>query len=280
MSKNTKSQLGTDLKADEKKYEKIISKKEHIIVRVDGHKFSKFTRVFNKPFDKLFSEIMIRVTESLMAEFKATTGYTQSDEITLIIPSFFKDNDTFTHNLGGRTQKITSLISAKATIEFIKQFFKLVQDTESEFHQDRYINLITNGHIFEESFDARAYGAKTMDRMFNSVLWRVRDAEKNSISNLAISHISHKALLKLNGAERKEKLLSIGVNWEDIEEEFKYGTIIKKMTYSKLSPQNEIIQRTKFVRIYKKIAYTKKNVQLVYKKALSEGETFDEVLKK
>lgn len=277
MSKKTQSELGSRHKVLEKKYEKIISKKEHIIVRVDGHKFSKFTKKFEKPFDKIFSELMIRVTETLVNEYKATTGYTQSDEITLVIPSFYKENDTFTHNLGGRTQKITSLVSAKATSEFIKQFYKIMNTMENTKENKRYFDVMESGHIFDGYFDARAYGVKSDVEAFNSVLWRIRDAEKNSISNAAISCISHKKLLGLNGAERKEKMKEVGVDWEKYEEDFKYGTLIKKITYSKLTEQNEVCMRTKFERKALKLKYSKNNIKLILKKVLSEKDTFDVV---
>ncbi len=277
MSKKTQSELGTRHKTLEKKSEKIISKKEHIIVRVDGHKFSKFTKKFEKPFDKIFSELMIRVTETLVSEYKATTGYTQSDEITLVIPSFYKTNDTFTHNLGGRTQKIASLIAGKATSEFIRQFFLIMKDMERTETNERYFKVMESGHIFDGYFDARLYGVKSDVEAFNSVLWRVRDAEKNSISNAAISCISHKTLLGLNGQERKDKMISVGVDWDSYENDFKYGTLVKKIQYQKLTDGNEICIRTKFTRLAKKLTYSKNNVKLIIKKYLTETDSFDTV---
>ena len=53
-----------------------------VIIRVDGHGFSKFTGGFQKPFDERLHAAMQLTTENLLQYHSdATTAYTQSDEI-------------------------------------------------------------------------------------------------------------------------------------------------------------------------------------------------------
>jgi len=88
MSKSSdRTSLGDRLKGYESDYEILIDPKNHIVVRLDCHKFSKFTKGFNIPFDEVLHKTMIETTKDLFEEFRAVTGYTQSDEITLVIPS-------------------------------------------------------------------------------------------------------------------------------------------------------------------------------------------------
>ena len=89
--KNEKDSLAIRMKSYEAQYEQRISYDEFLICRIDGHKFSKFTKGFDKPFDKILSETMIKTTESLIKKFGAVTGYTQSDEISLVFPPMYKE---------------------------------------------------------------------------------------------------------------------------------------------------------------------------------------------
>ena len=97
----------------EKKYDTKIEPNEHIIVRLDGHKFSTFTKDFYKPFDNIIGNAMKQVTIDLVLKFNASTGYTQSDEITLFIP--FTERE---HIFNGRIQKLNSLITSFTTTKF------------------------------------------------------------------------------------------------------------------------------------------------------------------
>ncbi len=85
-----------------KKYEKAstlsLDSTKPVIVRIDGHHFSSFTKGWKKPFDERISNSMIKTTEDLLQMYSAATGYTQryqiidvdknSDEITLIFPAW------------------------------------------------------------------------------------------------------------------------------------------------------------------------------------------------
>jgi tRNA(His) 5'-end guanylyltransferase len=55
-----------------------------VLCRIDGHKFSTFTRGFTKPFDTRIHDAMVATTVDLVDQFGCATGYTFSDEITLV----------------------------------------------------------------------------------------------------------------------------------------------------------------------------------------------------
>lgn len=57
------------------------------VVRVDGRSFSRYTESrFEKPFDPLFRDRMLAAARALMLELNALYGYTESDEISLLLP--------------------------------------------------------------------------------------------------------------------------------------------------------------------------------------------------
>ena len=81
--------LGERLKGYESQYEQRVPYNEFLICRIDGHKFSKFTKGFEKPFDSILSEALIKTAADLLNEFGAVTSYHQSDEISLVFPPKF-----------------------------------------------------------------------------------------------------------------------------------------------------------------------------------------------
>lgn len=56
-----------------------------IYIRLDGRGFSNFTRNMLRPYDSRMSKLMEATTAYLVKEFNATIGFTQSDEISLIL---------------------------------------------------------------------------------------------------------------------------------------------------------------------------------------------------
>lgn len=65
------------------------------VMRMDGHAFSKFTKPLKtngKAYDWNLHAAFYETTKRLMKEFGAVTGYTHSDEISLLFyPSLAKD---------------------------------------------------------------------------------------------------------------------------------------------------------------------------------------------
>ncbi len=283
--------LGDRMKHYEGLCETKIDPSSHIIVRVDGHKFSSFSKGFKKPFDFILSEAMRLTSMDMLEEFNAVTAYVQSDEITLIIPSLMTtdkhkgaNKPGWTHGYSGRIQKMSSLIAGFTTMKFNKHLDKLINSNTcddslsiKEKNEIReYTRLIIHQKVGNAWFDCRIYGVSSDEEAFNSVLWRVRDAEKNSRSMFAQTYVTHKQLHGLTGQEQvqfcKEKT---GEDWELVEDRYKYGILVKKEYYMKKTnnPMPKIItadvrevQRTRVTTWAEKLDYSDENVELVMSK--------------
>lgn len=180
-----------------------------VIIRLDGNNFSKWTKNLNKPFDEGFSNLMIETTKFLVKETNSIVGYTQSDEITLILYS--DDINKSIYN-DGKKQKILSKLTSNCSNFFNSQVSKYLPSQ----------NNIAN-------FDCRIYQVPTLSDACSQLLWRENDATKNSISMLAQNMFSYNDLLKLNGNQLQNKMLTErGINWNDLPVKFKRGTYIRR----------------------------------------------------
>lgn len=184
-----------------------------VIIRFDGNNFHNWTKGLEKPFDKNLTELMIETTKFLVQETNAIVGYTQSDEITLLLYSSDRKNPIYND---GKKQKIVSKLTGKCV----------------SFFNEKRLELLPN-HNRIANFDCRIYQTPTLHDACVQLLWRENDATKNSISLLAQSLFPHKELQNLNGNELQNKmLLEKDVNWNDLEVKLKRGTYVKKIKIS------------------------------------------------
>ena len=188
-----------------------------VIIRLDGNNFSKWTKGLAKPFDEKLNQLMVETTMFLVEETNAVVGYTQSDEITLVL---YTDNRKQSLYNEGKKQKILSKLAAKCTA----------------FFNDRRKELLPE-HNKTAIFDCRVYQTPTLHDACAQLLWRELDATKNSISMLAQSLFPHDELLHLNGSQLQDKMmLEKGINWNDLPSKYKRGTYVKRNTiYTKLT---------------------------------------------
>ena len=111
-----KDDLGDRMKVYESlETDRLIDPEAPLVVRLDGRAFSTFTRGMHKPFDARMSDIMCAVTGHLLEQTGACVGYTQSDEITLILESETPEREPI---FGGRVFKIVSVLAAMASAKF------------------------------------------------------------------------------------------------------------------------------------------------------------------
>jgi tRNA(His) guanylyltransferase len=181
-----------------------------VIIRLDGVSFHKWTKGLQRPFDEQLVQLMTETTKFLVEETNAVVGYTQSDEITLILYSDSRKSDIY-HK--GKKQKILSKLTGKCVSFFNEKRKELLPE------HDKIAN-----------FDARIYQTPTLEDAVAQLLWRENDATKNSISMLAQSFFSHKQLQNKNGNEMQDMLmLEKQVNWNDLPVRYKRGTYVKRM---------------------------------------------------
>ena len=185
-----------------------------VIIRLDGNNFHNWTKGLNRPFDEKLTQLMIETTKFLVEETNAVVGYTQSDEITLILYS--TDRKSALYN-DGKKQKILSKLTAKLVNFFNEKRKELLPE-----------------HNKQAVFDARIYQTPTLHDAAIQLLWRENDATKNSISMLAQSMFSHSELQNLNGSQMQDKMmLEKGVNWNDLATRYKRGTYVKRVRTSR-----------------------------------------------
>lgn len=191
-----------------------------VIIRLDGNNFSSWTKGLEKPFDKTLSNIMIETTKFLVKETNAVIGYTQSDEITLILYSADKKNSIYND---GKKQKILSKLTGKCVTFFNNKKAELLPKH----------NKIAN-------FDCRIYQVPTLHDATLQLLWRENDATRNSIEMLGRAYFSHNALKNVNTNTIQDMLmLEKGVNWNDLESKFKRGTYVKRAVVSRALTNEE-----------------------------------------
>jgi tRNA(His) guanylyltransferase len=190
--------LGDRMKYYENQYETRVNNKDPYVIRLDGHSFSKFTNSLQQPWDLRFLTAMSLTTADLLLKFQATTGYTQSDEITL---TFFSlpnvDSGEYTVlSFSGRIQKLTSLCAGYASARFNFHLNALVSEPtyRSKYqlfptrkYNDEELSVAALDKIsnFQAHFDARCIQFPNSGEVANCVLWRTRDAYRNVISKTA-----------------------------------------------------------------------------------------------
>jgi tRNA(His) guanylyltransferase len=180
-----------------------------VIIRLDGNNFHNWAKNLDKPFDDRLMELMTDTTKFLVEETCANVGYTQSDEITLVLYSEDYQKSIY-HE--GKKQKILSKLTGVCVNYFNTRRQDLLPD-----------------HNYFANFDCRIFQVPNLGWAYKQLLWRERDATKNSISMLAQANFKHKELEGLNGSQLQDKLMiEKGVNWNDMPVHKKRGTYVKR----------------------------------------------------
>lgn len=151
-------------------------------------------------------------------------GYTQSDEITLILIDY-QNIDTMPW-FDYEVQKMCSVAASMATMAFNKAFEKNALNAIYG-HEDpdenenwsiptkEYAAALIRGINNGAMFDARCFNIPK-EEVCNLIYWRQLDATRNSIQMVAQSEFSHKELQGLSCNDLQNKLLTEkGINWND-----------------------------------------------------------------
>ena len=182
-----------------------------VLVRIDGRRFSKFTRDFRKPFDPDLSAAMQETCRLLVEETGARVGYVQSDEISLALERRHEEDAL---PFSGRSQKIASTCASLATALFIRALHRT--------RPDRALEGVP-------SFDARACSVPDRTEAANAILWRVQDARKNGISAACRSVARPTEMQGLSGPEMIALMRDRGVAFEtDFPETDRLGVLYQR----------------------------------------------------
>ena len=212
-----------------------------VAIRIDGKAFHTFTRGFQKPFDKVLMQSMQETTKYLCENVQGCVfGYTQSDEITLILVDY-KELDTSAW-FDYEVQKLCSISASMATMAFNKFFERnaenYIQNCATDYETDGlygkgtpeyqlceiYIKAIEKGAMF----DARCFNIPK-EEVTNLVYWRQLDAARNSIQMVGQANFSHKELQNKSCNMIQDMLHEQkGINWNDFPVDCKRGAAVIK----------------------------------------------------
>ena len=181
-----------------------------VMMRLDGKAFHTFTKGLARPFDKRLTDLMVDTTKFLVESTNAIVGYTQSDEITLILYTENPETQLF---FDGRIQKLTSVVTSMATAFFNRELPKALPEKADKFAY----------------FDCRVWNVPSTVEAVNTLVWRELDATKNAISMAAQHYYSHKELQNKSGKEKQEMLFQKGVNFNDYPSFFKRGSYVRRV---------------------------------------------------
>lgn len=214
-----------------------------LIIRLDGRSFSNYTRHFDRPFDDAMSDAMCETTEMLVKESNALIGYTQSDEITLILYSDVSLRDGLSRvemMFGGKKFKILSTLASMASVKF----YTSLKEKKLVGFPDKL-----------PSFDCRAFSVPSKMEAWNALLWRVNDALRNSVSGMAHFNFSHKLLQGKNRDQMIDMLLKEkGINWFDLPSKFREGRFVRtekglSTVKNRRTGEDTVVERSKMVEL-------------------------------
>ncbi|MBE9116765.1 guanylyltransferase [Lusitaniella coriacea LEGE 07157] len=187
-----------------------------IVARIDGRNFTRLTKEvhpFESPFDARFRDYMVSTTEHLMnCGFRIVYGYTQSDEISLLL---HREEETFSRKL----RKLNSIFAAEASAKFSLLLGNLA------------------------AFDCRISQLPTLDFVVDYFRWRSQDAHRNAL-NAHCYWMLRRSGDSARGATKKLERLSVsdknellyrqaGMNFNDLPNWHKRGVGLYWESYQK-----------------------------------------------
>lgn len=223
--------IGDQIKQWEESTPTILSNSNWTVIRIDGHRFSTYTKVFNKPIDDDLAYAMIETTKDLCKTFSAI-GYTQSDEITLLIkPTNIdpKTEERYPMMFSGRKQKLETLTAGFASARFnyhISDRIGFLDMNRTERKRDRMVS----GTAY---FDSRAISLNELNDVIKIFQWRhTFDCFRNGISSLFHYLFSFKKTVGINLSNQIKMIIEKEPNYlEKYPHHLFYGTFIKKEFY-------------------------------------------------
>ena len=227
--------LDKEMREYEKALDQVVMSGLYMIARLDGRGFSKLTAEIlklNKPFDDMFRDWMVEVTESLVKNsgLNIVYAYTQSDEISLL---FRLDETAFNRKIRKYNSLLAGLASAKMSM--------LVR------------RVVT--------FDCRMLALPNLDKVADYFVWRQEDCNRNTLNGYCYWTLRNegksarevtRTLSSKGVAFKNELLFEHGINYNDVEAWKKRGIGIYFKTelkdgYNPITKETVKTERNKMV---------------------------------
>lgn len=245
----SKDELGDRMKRYEGVTRTYLTRRTPAIIRLDGKAFHTFTRGFKKPFDDIMVTAMQETMRYLCENIQGCVlGYTQSDEITLVLADWQKLTTAawFDYNI----QKCVSVAASMATFSFNREFSELLTLKSNVLYAEEpeYFDSLCNAWEKGALFDARIFSIPK-EEVCNCVLWRQQDATRNSIEAVAQAHFSAR---ELHCKDQKAMLSMLkekhDIDWSaDFPLHLQRGSCCVKEKYFVEGPNGEQVQRSRWV---------------------------------
>jgi len=207
--------LDARMRVFETAYDLCVVPEMYMVARIDGRGFTRLTKEvldLERPFDARFRDLMVATVEHLMScGFAVRYGYTQSDEISLLID---RDETAF----GRKLRKYDSILAGEASAKF---------------------SLLAGTHA---CFDARISQLPNAELVVDYFRWRREDARRNALN----AHVywllrgqgrspraAHSAMLGLSVPAQHELLFQAGIVFEALPAWQRHGTGVFWETYAK-----------------------------------------------
>lgn len=149
------TELDQTLRVYETAYDLCVLPGLQMVARLDGRNFTRLTKEtldLDAPFDATFRDAMVATVQHLMTcGFRVIYGYTQSDEISLLL---HPEEQTFARKL----RKLNSVLAAEASAK---------------------LSLILGNMAV---FDCRISQLPTVDLVVDYFRWRQEDAHRNALN--------------------------------------------------------------------------------------------------
>ena len=202
-----------------------------VAIRIDGKAFHTFTRGLKRPFDGILMNAMKTTMLDLCKHIQGCVfGYTQSDEITLILI----DYQTLTTDawFDYEVQKLTSISASMATLYFNRAFTETSDYWIDNYwgswnhneDDDKYLETLNKCCEMGAIFDARCFNIPK-EEVCNLIYWRQLDATRNSIQMVGQTYFSQKQLHGKSCNTIQDMLMQeYKINWNDYSADKKRGT--------------------------------------------------------
>lgn len=219
-----KTSLGDRMKGYEQVQKHFLMRRNPTIIRLDGKAFHTFTKGMKRPFDWILQKTMQDTMQYLCSNIQnCKLGYTQSDEITLLLVDYDKlETDAW---FGNNVQKMASVSASMTTLAFNQSFKRNVFAAEQKGEEE--LELYVRKYD-QAMFDSRVFSIPK-EEVCNCFVWRQQDATRNSIQSMGQAHFSCK---QLHGKSTKmiQEMLhqEKGINWNDLPIQYKRGSCCVK----------------------------------------------------
>jgi tRNA(His) 5'-end guanylyltransferase len=234
------NELGDLLRRGENENIPNIPGERWISLRLDGSNFSHTIQILRQKgiledtrFSDTFATCMRHCTLALMEALRGKLGYTQSDEMIILIPpASVVRGEQQGHHRAGRTTKLITLAASLVTAKFNMLLARICVDRG---HPELLEHLLQ----ISPHFDCRLASYLTFQEAQGMVLWRAYDCSMNGVSD-AVYQTPGAGEIKNKGS--REKLVWLHAqNRLPLPSHQAYGTLYNRVKVAKdsLDPRTQ-----------------------------------------